>query len=57
MTRRVTLFAVVLMTAALLFVDLSTSATPNPFHAPPLLALGSGIDPGSAHCSALPPLQ
>lgn len=55
MTRRATMLAVAAMVGALILFDLSASATPNPFRAPPLLALGSGLAAGGAHCAALPP--
>jgi hypothetical protein len=55
MTRRVTMLAVAVMVAALIAFDLAASAPPNPFKAPPLLALGSGQAAGRAHCAALPP--
>jgi len=55
MTRRWTMLAVVLLVAGLLAFDLSTSAAPDPFAAPPLLALGSGLASGGAHCAAPPP--
>lgn len=57
MTRRATMLAIVLMAGGLVAFDLSVSATPNPFRAPPLLALGSGQAAGGAHCSALPPAR
>jgi hypothetical protein len=46
--------AMALMIAGLLAVDHGGSAQPNPFRAPPLLALGSGLAAGGAHCAALP---
>lgn len=55
MTRRITMAAAALLTGALIAFDLSVSATPNPFQAPPLLALGSGQAAGTAHCAAPPP--
>lgn len=55
MTRRVTMLAVALMVAGLIAFDLSASAAPNPFRAPPLLALGSGQAATGAYCAALPP--
>jgi hypothetical protein len=54
MTRRVTMLAVAALVAALITFDLAASEPPNPFRAPPLLALGSGLAAGGAHCSALP---
>lgn len=55
MTRRVTMLAVAAMIGALIALDLAASAPPNPFRAPPLLALGSGLAADGALCSALPP--
>ena len=55
MTRRLTMFAVAVMIGGLIALDLAASAPPNPFKAPPLLALGSGQASGGAHCAALPP--
>ena len=55
MTRRATMLALALMMGALILFDLTVSAAPNPFRAPPLLALGSGQAAGGAHCAALPP--
>lgn len=55
MTRRTTMLIVALLVAGLITFDLSVSATPNPWRAPPLLALGSGQASGGAHCAALPP--
>ena len=54
MTRRVTAAATMALLAALIGFDLAGSAAPNPYQAPPLLALGSGQAAGGAHCSALP---
>ena len=56
MTRRATMLALAVMVGALITLDLAVSATANPFHAPPLLALGSGQAAGAAHCAALPPM-
>ncbi|ACM00923.1 Hypothetical Protein RSKD131_1063 [Cereibacter sphaeroides KD131] len=43
---------VVLAVACVLALDRAVSVPPNPYRAPPLLALGSGLAPGGAHCSA-----
>jgi hypothetical protein len=43
-----------LLVAGLVIGDLAASAPPNPWRAPPLLALGSGLAAGVAHCAALP---
>ena len=55
MTRRVTMLGAAAMIAALIALDLAASAPPDPFGAPPLLALGSGQASAGAHCAALPP--
>ncbi len=55
MTRRATMGAVAVLLGALIALDLAASVPPNPFRAPPLLALGSGQASGGAHCAALPP--
>lgn len=57
MTRRATMLAIAAMIGGLIVFDLSVSATPNPFRAPPLFALGSGQAAGGAHCAALPPAR
>jgi len=54
-TRRATMLAVAIMVGGLIALDLAASVPPNPFKAPPLLALGSGQASGGAHCAALPP--
>jgi hypothetical protein len=38
-----------------LALDLAASEPPNPWRAPPLLALGTGAGSGGAHCAAPPP--
>ena len=57
MTRRATMLAVALMVGGLIALDLAASAPPNPFKAPPMLALGSGQVSSGAHCAALPPAR
>jgi len=57
MTRRVTMLAVAGLIGGLLLLDTASSETPNPFRAPPLLALGSGQAAGGAHCAAPPPAR
>ena len=39
----------------LLALDHAQSAPLNPYTAPPMLALGSGLAAGGAHCAAPPP--
>jgi len=57
MTRRATMLAVAALVGGIIVFDLAASAAPNPFRAPPLLALGSGQASGGAHCAALPPAR
>ncbi len=52
MTRRPIALLVVLGIAGVLALDATISKPPNPYRAPPLLALGSGLAPTGAHCSA-----
>lgn len=54
MTRRLTASLALALIGVLLVFDLSTSAAPNPFKAPPAVALRSGQAAAGAHCSALP---
>lgn len=54
MTRRVTALAALALLAALLALDLAVSEPPNPYQAPPLIALGSGQASAGAHCATLP---
>jgi len=57
MTRLATMLAVAALVGGIIVFDLAASAAPNPFRAPPLLALGSGQASGGAHCAALPPAR
>lgn len=57
MTRAVTMLGVAALICGLIVFDLSVSAEPNPFRAPPLLALGSGQAAGVAHCAAPAPTR
>ncbi len=57
MTRAVTMVGVAALIGGLIVFDLSVSAEPNPFRAPPLLALGSGQAAGVAHCAAPAPTR
>jgi hypothetical protein len=51
--RRVSVaIAVLVFLAGGVAADLTQSAPLNPFQAPPAWALGSGLAPGGAHCSA-----
>jgi hypothetical protein len=54
MTRRPVAFAVLALVVGILALDLSASAPLNPYQAPPLLALGSGLAASGAHCAAAP---
>lgn len=53
MTRRITAFAAIAGLFALLAFDLA-AAPPNPYDAPPVVALGSGVAPSGGFCGALP---
>ena len=53
MTRHVTAGATLLSLVALLAFDHATVEL-NPYKAPPLLALGSGIEASGGFCGALP---
>jgi hypothetical protein len=57
MTRRASGLAMAAMVLGLIAFDLAASDRPNPFKAPPLLALGSGQAAGGAHCAAPPPAR
>lgn len=46
--------AMLLFIAGLMLLDMVTSTAPNPFQAPPMVALGSGQASGGAHCASLP---
>lgn len=53
MTRRLTACITLLLIALLLVFDQRT-ATLNPYKAPPILALGSGIEASGGFCGAMP---
>lgn len=53
MTRLVIALIAVLGVAGLIALDASATP-PNPYKAPPLLALGSGTAPSGGFCGALP---
>lgn len=53
MTRRFTAGAALLLLAALLAFDHATSDL-NPYKAPPVLALGSGVAATGGFCGAMP---
>lgn len=54
MTRRAIALTALVLIAALVGWDLSSSAPLNRFDAPPMIALGSGTAAGGAHCASLP---
>lgn len=53
MTRRFTAGIAVLAVASLIGWDLKASP-PNPYAAPPILAIGSGLSASGGFCGALP---
>ncbi len=53
MNRRVTALAAMALLASLILLDLRLTM-PNPYAAPPLLALGSGVAQSGGFCAALP---
>lgn len=53
-TRAWTAALALALVAGVIALDLAQSTPPDPFRAPPLLALGSGLAAGGAHCAALP---
>ena len=53
MTRRSTATLAMALLLGLAAFDAATSEL-NPFQAPPIIALGSGQQPGGAHCASLP---
>lgn len=53
-TRKLTATLALALLAGVVLLDLAQSAPLDPFKAPPLLALGSGLAAGGAHCAALP---
>lgn len=57
MTRRTVTLLVALGVVGLLALDHAQSQPLNPFTAPPLLALGSGLAATGGHCAAPPPAQ
>ncbi len=54
MTRRPVAFAVLAFVVALIGADLAGSEPLNPYQAPPLVAVGSGLAATGAHCAAVP---
>lgn len=53
-SRYLVALAMLLFIGGLMLLDVATSAAPNPFQAPPMVALGSGQASGGAHCASLP---
>lgn len=54
MTRKLTAACTVLLLLGLLMLDRATSEPLNPYQAPPMIALGSGVANTGAHCASLP---
>jgi len=52
-TRRVTAGLALALLAGLVVADL-LATPPNPYRAPPIVALGSGVAGGGGFCGALP---
>ena len=57
MKRGHVVFITLLGVAVFLGLDFANSAPLNPYTAPPLLSLGSGLAATGAHCAAPPPAQ
>ncbi|MEI4232875.1 hypothetical protein [Roseovarius sp. D22-M7] len=55
MIRRHVTLLVMLGAGAVIALDLAQSTPLNPYTAPPMLALGSGLAASGAHCAAPPP--
>lgn len=55
MSRRIVAGLVLSALAAGIGLDLAWSEPPNPWRAPPVLALGSGQAASGGFCAALPP--
>lgn len=53
-TRNLTAALALAFLLLVLGIDLISGAVPNPYRAPPLLALGSGQVASGGHCAALP---
>ncbi|MDT1062077.1 hypothetical protein RM190_09430 [Paracoccus sp. CPCC 101403] len=53
MTRRVTAPLAILLLGMLIFFDHATSDL-NPYKAPPIFALGSGVEASGGFCGAMP---
>ena len=47
--------AVLLLVGGVVAFDVATADPLNPYAAPPMLALGSGMAAAGAHCAAPPP--
>lgn len=56
-TRRSIAIAALAFLALVLAVDLSVSATPNPYVQPSVIALGSGQAANGALCTTAPPAR
>ncbi|WP_300550865.1 hypothetical protein [Roseovarius sp.] len=55
MTRGHIVFITLLGVAGFIGLDFANSAPLNPYAAPPLMSLGSGLAATGAHCAAPPP--
>jgi len=55
MTRKQVVMLLGLGMLGLLALDRAQSTPLNPYTAPPMIALGSGMAAGGAHCAAPPP--
>ncbi len=53
-TKRLTALTALAMITTVVVIDLATSASLNPYRAPPTVALGSGQPASGAHCAAQP---
>lgn len=57
MTRAHVMVVVGFVLLGFLALDVVVSDAPNPYTAPPMIALGSGLAATGAHCAAPPPPQ
>lgn len=57
MTRAHVMVVVAFVLVGFLALDMVVSDAPNPYTAPPMIALGSGLAATGAHCAAPPPPQ
>jgi len=57
MIRGHVVFLTLIGVAVFVGLDFANSAPLNPYNAPPLFSLGSGLAATGAHCAAPPPAQ